>query len=270
MTSPQTKNNPTNQTKRLSVQVTLTGLSFLIASREGEVLFFSEVHFETSHTPEELLYQLTDQFAKQPELNESFDGVNLIYTTHNYSLVPQSLFDESKASEYLKFNTKILGNDFISFDEIDAQQAVVVYVPFVNINNFMFEKFGSFSYFHSSTLLIQNLLNAEKHSETSKVYLHILEEQFECIISEQGQLQLCNSYSFKTPEDFIYYVLFCFEQLDLNPDSVETVVCGNITLESELYEILYTYVRNVSFLDWNRRQLAQEASHQHVLLKSVL
>lgn len=270
MTTLKTNNITTNQPKRLSVQVTLTGLSFLIASVDGAVLFFTEQNFDTTHTPEELLFELKSVVANNEALRENFETVSLIYTTLNYSLVPSSLFDENKASEYLKFNTKILSNDFISYDEIEGQNAVVVYVPLVNINNFMFEQYGSFEYYHSSTLLVQNFLNTEKHAQEIKVYLHILQEQVDCIIINNGKLALCNSYSYKTPEDFIYYVLFCFEQLKLNPETIKAVLCGDISEESEIYTILYTYVREISFLEHTFPKLANEPMQQHYLLKSTL
>jgi len=270
MTTLATNNIINNQLKRLSVQVTLTGLSFLIVSEDGEVLFFTEKNFDTTHTPEELLFELRSIIAANDVLRENFKTVNLIYTTLNYSLVPTSLFDENKASEYLKFNTKILSNDFISYDEIDGQNAVVVYVPLVNINNFMFEQYGSFEYYHSSTLLVQNFLNAEKHAQDIKVYLHILKEQVDCIIINKGKLVLCNSYSYKTPEDFIYYVLFCFEQLKLNPETVSAILCGDISEESEIFAILYTYVREIKFLEHSLPKLAEEQTQQHFLLKSTL
>ncbi len=271
MTIQKTKNNNnTNQTKRLSVQITLTGLSFLIASPNGEVLFFTEKKFDTQHTPEELLFELTHILSGEEALRDEFERVTLVYTTQNYAVVPSSLFDENKASEYLKFNTKILQNDYISYDEIKNDPSVVVYVPFVNINNYIFEQFGSFQYYHAGTLLIQYVLNTEKHSQETRVYLHVLPQQFECIILSQGKLQMCNSYSYKTPEDFIYYILFCFEQLQLNPDTVETVVCGDIFPESELHDILYTYIRHISFIEHGLPNIANEPAHQHFLLKTTL
>lgn len=270
MTRPPTNNINTNQPKRLSVQLTLTGLSFLISSEDGSVQHFLEREFDTPHTPEELLFELDHIFSNEAPLKDSFDTVHLVYTTHNYTLVPKSLFDETKASEYLKFNTKILANDYISHDEIENQNAVVVYVPLVNINNYIFDKFGSFSYFHSSTLLIQYLLKAEKHSEDTKVYLHVLKGQFDAIIIANGTLQLCNSYRYSSPEDFVYYVLFCFEQLRLNPEQVEVILCGMISPDSDLFEILYDYVRNVRFLEPGLPKFTSELPHQHFLLKATL
>jgi len=270
MTRQQTNNNSINQPKRLSVQVTLSGLSFLIASQEGDVLFFTEERYGNNLTPEELLIQLRQCIKNQEALQSQFESVTVVYTTSNYSLVPTSLFDENKASEYLKFNTKILSNDYISYDEIHGLQAVVVYVPFVNINNFLFEQYGSFAYYHSSTLLTQKFVGLEKHTQGAKVYLHVLKDQVDCVVVNHGKLILCNSYGYKTAEDFLYYTLFAFEQLRLNPDSIPVILCGDIHSKSDLYEILYAYVRNVSFLENSFPAFASEESQEHYLLKSML
>ncbi|MEL6810607.1 MAG: DUF3822 family protein [Bacteroidota bacterium] len=270
MTKPQTNSINTNQTNRLSVQISLTGLSFLVTSEEGRIVHFSEQKFDAPHTPNELLYEVDSHFIGETALGGRFGNVTLIYTTQNYSLVPAPLFNEKKASEYLKFNTKILGNDYISYDELQNEAIVVVYVPFVNINNYIFERFGSFQYYHSTTLLLSHILKREKHSGDTCVYLHVLEGQFDCIIVSKGKLELCNSYAYKTPEDFIYYVLFCFEQLELNPDTIETVLCGIISVESPLYEILYTYVRHVSFMEVQHPAIGDAKSHEHILLKTRL
>ncbi len=238
----------TNSNKRLSVQVSLTGLSFLVSVFDTkDVLFFSEKKFKDHRTPEELLFELKDEFSENNELQDSFKEVSVIYATNIYSLVPGSLFDETKASDYLKFNSKILGNDFIAHDILQNQGIVVVYVPFVNINNYLFDRFGGFQYYHATTILLKLILNAEKHSRDDKVYVHVQDSTFDLIAIKDGNLQLCNSYSYKTPEDFIYYILFSLEQLKLNPDTVETVLCGSITKEDTLYEIIYRYIRNVAF-----------------------
>ena len=50
---------------------------------------------------------------------------------------------------------------------------MVVYVPLVNINNFIFERFGSFEYKHSATILLNRVLTLEKNSKSLKMYLNI-------------------------------------------------------------------------------------------------
>lgn len=260
--------------KRLSVQISLTGLSFLVTPSDNkEVLFFLEETFESSTTPEDLLDTIVATIKSNEQLQNSFNQVTLLYATNLYTLVPLSLFDEKKASEYLKFNSKILANDFISHDTLKNQDIVVVYVPYININNYFFEKYGSFQYYHATSILIPTILTAEKFIKEPKVYVNIQPESFDCIVVKEGSLKLCNTFSYRTAEDFIYYLLFCMEQLKLNPERTEVVLMGTIKKESDIFEILYTYVRNVSFVSKNFSELSFSEDikqHQHVVLKNSL
>ena len=241
----QRKNNIDQKlNKRLSVQFSLTGLSFLVTELSSkEALFFLEIKFDNSPSPEELLENLKKSILENEGLQDDFDEILAIYATNLYALVPSPLFDETKASDYLKLNSKILANDFIAHDTLDNQDLIIVYIPYININNYLFERFGLFKYYHSTTLLLNYILNIEKHAKKPKVYLNVMNSLFDIIVIKNGGLLLCNTYEYKTPEDFIYYILFCLEQLKLNPDSIEFVISGNINLDDDLYSILYTYIR---------------------------
>ena len=260
--------------KRLSVQVTLSGLSFLVTNLlSKELVFFSEKTLPAPISPEELLIALDTSFSETIELQEKFEEVVIIYATELYTIVPSSLFDETKASEYLKFNSKILANDFMAYDQLENNDITIVYIPFVNINNYLFERYGNFNYYHSNTLLLKHLLSKEKHYSLPKVYINVLEKSFDIIIINNGILQLCNSYNYNTPEDLIYYILFCFEQLKLNPDTVDTILLGAIEKDDDNYNMLFNYVRNVSFLNYkeelNLNTSEAISAHKNILLKLV-
>ena len=272
MTLQETNNIPNTLQNRLSVQVSLNGLSFLVTNTENkEALFFIEKKLDYSTTPEELLMDIESIMFKNDILNTTFSEVSVIYSTSVYSLVPAALFDETKASEYLKFNSKILANDYMAHDVLDAHGIVIVYVPFMNINNFFFEKYGSFSYFHSTTIMLKTILENEKYS-LPKMYLHFQKNSFDCIILKNGALQLCNSYTYKTPEDFIYYTLFCMEQLNLDPENLPVILCGDIEKEDDNYKMAYTYIRNIEFSETNTSQIkidGEENKHRHFILQNA-
>ena len=258
---------------RLSVQVSLNGLSFLVTNpEEEEAIFFIEKKLDHSTTPEELLMDIESIMFKNDVLNASFSEVSVVYSTPVYSLVPAALFDESKASEYLKFNSKILANDYMAHYVLENFDIVVVYVPFMNINNFFFEKYGSFSYYHSITIMLEAILKKEKYT-LPKMYLHFQKNSFDCIVLKNGELQLCNSYTYKTAEDFIYYTLFCMEQLKLNPENLPVILFGEIEREDENFKIAYSYIRNLEFLSpgfTSKMNFNDAKPHNHFILKNVL
>jgi len=274
MTQPSSSNNTQLINKSLSVQISLTGLSFLVtASDTKEVLSFSEQKLDNTPTPEEILDVIKKTIESNEKLQHSFTKVTLLYATNLYTLVPAPLFDETKASDYLKFNSKILANDFISHDTLEKQDLVVVYVPYININNFFFEKYGSFKYYHAASVLIETIIRAEKFSKETKVYVHVQPESFDCLVVKEGDLALCNTFSYRTPEDFIYYLLFCMEQLKLNPESTEVVLSGAIEKENDIFNIIYRYVRNVSFTSEKFSNMSfseNNKSHHHFVLKNSL
>lgn len=185
--------------------------------------------------------------AENNVLNADFLEVSVVYSTPIYSLIPSVLFDETKASEYLKFNSKILANDYVAHDVLENLGITVAYVPFMNINNYFFEKYGSFNYYHSISILLKNIVEKEKYS-LPRMYLNFQQNSFDCLILKDGTLQLCNTYHFNTPEDFIYYTLFSMEQLKLNPETLSVFLCGDIEKNDPNYNTAYTYIRNLEFL----------------------
>lgn len=266
------ENNISNTLQnRLSVQVSLIGLSFLVTAIDNnEAAFFVEKQLDHSTTPEELLFDIETIISENEILQNTFQEVSVIYSTPIYSLVPASLFDETKASEYLKFNSKILANDYMAQDILDSQGIVVVYVPFMNINNFFFDQYGSFSYYHSITVLLKTILEKEKY-QLPKMFLHFQKNSFDCIILKNGELQLCNTYAYKTPEDFIYYTLFCIEQLKLNPETLPVLLCGNIEKDDANYNIAFTYIRNIEFLTISDLEINETSlPNRHFVLKNTL
>ena len=241
--------------KHLSIQLSLDGFSFCIINKvEKQIEKLVYVPFEDkSPTPEKLLKNVEELFKKEKALQRRYGSVNISHVNQLSTLVPKSLFDEDRIRDYLKYSSKTFTNDYVVHDELENHDMINVYIPFVNVNNFFLERFGSFEYKHSSTVLINNLLNTFKYSEHPHMFAHISEQSFEIVVIAHDNLLFYNSFTYSSPEDFIYYILFTAEQLQLNPENFELIMAGKIDTESDLNKIAYTYVRKVSLLE-NRSQ----------------
>ena len=175
--------------------------------------------------------------------------VKLIYYNKTSTLVPSTLFDHKNSLNYLKYNTSINIDDIAANDEVLNHEINNVYIPNTEINNFIFEKFKTFDFFHYSSLIIEKISNelAEKFSE--KVFVNINDGFIDILFFKDKKLMFYNSYDYNSYEDILFYLLFCFSELKLNPDEIHTVFSGSIDLDSKLYELIYTYVRNVELID---------------------
>lgn len=232
----------------LSIQISLSGLSFCILNRDlNTLVFLKEIHFDKNLNPIEVLGYLKHVFHTEDELAHSFQKVSVIHDNNLGSLVPKALFNEENLADYLKFNAKILKSDFITYDEIVENDIVNVYVPYININNFIYDKFGSFIFKHISTVLIEEILRTEKNAKCLKFYVNVRRNKLDIVVVDQGKLLLHNTFNYNTKEDLIYYILFVAEQLNLNPETFNLVFIGDINKNDAFFKIAYKYIRNINF-----------------------
>ena len=235
---------------RLSIQFNLDGFSFSIhniASKKD--VYFCEYIFENPlTTPEDLLFKIEEIFKKDIHLQNDFTSVTVIHQNNLSTLVPNQFFNKNELATYLNFNIKTLAIDFITFDEIEVLDVKNIYVPYVNINNYLFQNFGEFEYKHHSTVLIEKLIQSNKLKE-KVFYVNVSKTTLDIVVLENNKLLLSNTFSYNTKEDFIYYILFVAEQLNLDTNEFPLYFTGEITLNSNIYKTTYQYIKNVYFLE---------------------
>ena len=234
---------------KLSIQFTLDGFSFCITNLDSqETIHFCAYTFpKILETPEKLVAHFETIFQEDNHLQEDFKEILVIHQNSLATLVPNKLFREEHLKDYLDFNIKTLKTDFFAFDNIDQLAAKNVYVPFVNVNNYLFQNFGEFEYQHSTTAFIKKLLQTTSAPEKT-MFVDVWKDQISVVVLEDKKVLFSNSFSFTSKEDFIYYLLFTAEQLELNTNEFPLFFTGDILEETEIYKITYQFIRNVDFL----------------------
>ena len=239
-----------SQHKNLSIQFSLDGFSFCITTVKTQefVLFTEYVFNKPAPTPAVLLDNISKIFIDDKDLQADFTEINVIHKNQLATVVPNEYFDENELKTYLDYTIKTLENDHIVFDAIEVIAAKNVYIPFVNINNYLFQNFGAFVFKHHSTVLIEKLLKYHENNTAKHFFVNVSNKDIDIIVIKNNALTLYNSFSFNTKEDFIYYILFVAEQLEMNPDEFALTFLGAITKDSELYDMAYKYVRYIEFI----------------------
>lgn len=241
------KSNTESDFKKLSIQVGLNGLSFCVLDTiSNKILAFEKITFKTASTPYLVLKELKTVLNQKSIVGTSFVEVVVIHKNGLFSLVPKTLFNENELPNYLKFNSKIMANDHIVFDEISNHDIVNVHIPFTNVNNYIFDLFGEFVFKHSGTVLITTLLNQNRSSGNPVCYMQVSEKEMEVVVISEKKLLFYNFFECKTNEDFLYYLLFSLEQLQLNLENVHLKLFGLVEEGDPIYELCYKYIKNVS------------------------
>ncbi|WP_430613011.1 DUF3822 family protein [Flavobacterium sp. JP2137] len=229
---------------QLIIQVSLKEFSFVIKNiLNGEHLEFHRQDLQATLPLEEQLERI---FSQCESLRQQHDEVLVLHNNALNTFVPQAVFNENTLAAYLQYTTKVFATDFFAYDELDLYQMNNVYVPYISVNNFLLDKLGAFVYQNIHTVLVAHLLRDNPNNGEIFAYAHLQEGRFELVVLKNDQLLLFNSYEYQTPEDFIYYILFVYEQLELNPESNALILLGSVDTESAYYQMAYTYIRTVS------------------------
>ncbi|MDO3694883.1 DUF3822 family protein [Wenyingzhuangia sp. chi5] len=233
--------------KKLSIQLSSDGFSFCVYNNT-ENIYDHIVSIPFSNkitTPTSILEEVKNIFENNVLLHDTYEEVVLIHHNELNTFVPQSYFNEDILNSYLQNTVKVFENDYVSFDELNELNMNNVYIPFVNVNNFIFDSFGEFTYLHSSTVFLQNILKSNDVGHKA-MFINVYENNFQLMVIENNQLLLGNHFSYQSKEDFVYYVLFVAEQLKMDPNSFALTLYGAIKEKDDVYQLLYNYVRNVN------------------------
>ncbi|MGJ8659156.1 MAG: DUF3822 family protein [Cellulophaga fucicola] len=243
------KNNTLDSTsnyKKLSIQISLNGLSFCVVDTlDNSIIVSDQKTFDEELNPIELEKELVTMFTEHKITEQEFSEVIGIHRNTLFCFVPKPLFIEDEAKNYLKYNTKVLATDLLAQDEITNYDIINVYVPLVNINNYIYDLFGEFTYKHSSSILTTSLLNANTNNDIT-CYIYSSEKQMDITVLDKKKLLLFNSFEYTTTEDFLYYLLFTCEQLKLNNETLLLRLFGEIEEDSDIYKGSYMHFKNVS------------------------
>lgn len=235
------KSIPTKE--NLSVLIHQNGLSFFTYTGD-RLLNRLDHHFSAPANPVSILKKMESLFDEAPALQSDFDRVNLFYHHEMFTLVPTEYFEPQSASDYLKYNVHLLSNDVLSHDTGVAQdQIVLVYIAYENINNYFFNKYGQFEYFHYSSCLINHGKSLQQ-TENSQVILELFATDFYLSVFKNGALISHNLFKHEAVEDVLYYVMFSIQQNELDPNSLQCILKSEEEL-SKVYDLLYHYIRNV-------------------------
>jgi hypothetical protein len=254
--------------KKLSLQVAATGMSFCVFDTlKGQISNLNYIPFGKTTPLEDELWKV---FVRHPELKLTYDEVVVLHDNSFNTFVPNALFEEAYPGSYLQYNTRVFEADFFAWDTLNGYDITNVYVPLMNVNNFLIERLGTFEYRNTNTILVEKLLDAAINVDEKQVFVHIQPSHFE-IIAVQGQrLLLFNSFEYSAPTDFLYYLLFTLEQLGLNPETVKVSLLGDVNTDSPLFVAAYTYVRNVVLFESKALIHKWQAEPKHALQNFIL
>ncbi len=245
LTMPSLEINKIEPSNSLILKVGSKHFSFVTVNSSGEIIDNYDITFNNPIAETEIAKELEIKLKFFLNDFRSVNKVKLIVDNNLSTLVPESLFDKKLCLEYLKYSVRLVKNDSASFDNIDEIEAVNVYLPYTNVNNYLFDNFGSFDYYHYSTLFIKKCIKSS-HKIKNSTNLNFRGDCFDIVIFKNKKLMFHNSFNYKTKEDVLYFILSSFLQNKLKFEKTYLFVSGEIDENDDVFVFLKSFHRKIS------------------------
>ena len=237
--------------KNLLIKLGHNSVSLILSMPDGTLTNHLYKEFSKKIETHLLENKLDSIISESNFTKQNITNVKLIVCNRLSSIVPKNLFEEKFSLEYLKYNAKLLKNDFAANDKIEEIGAINVYIPFVNVNNYLIEIFGAFNYYHYSTILIKKLIKIANHKKTS-FFVNVQLDSIQILIFKNKKLQLYNNFEIKEKEDIIYFLLLSIEQNKI--DNKKTKISLHGIIKNDTYLLLEKFISNLEIIDLSKKK----------------
>ena len=148
-------------------------------------------------------------------------------------------------------------------DRIQEWQIVTAYGIPSGIYYSLINTFTSTEFHHVYTCAVK-----KNRLDENYISVHFNTHYFRVMIKKNNQIQLIQTYSYKTPLDVIYYLLKLSYEFSLSQSEVLLVVSGLVDEQSALYTEIRNYFLNVEFTEPTQYQIPKN-DHPHYFFGSL-
>ena len=91
------------------------------------------------------------------------------------------------------------------------------------------------------------LLKGHSSKSDEAMIIDFKTDEFSLVVIKNNKLLLAKTFAYSSPEDVLYYLLKCCQQLNLSQQSVKLSLAGLIEKDSAVYRELHKYFINLEF-----------------------
>ena len=245
-------NNLTNYSLSLKV-----GDNFFIANalktKSSIHIAIAEQEFQNGLKEEFKISAFIETLKKSPvKISKKYNEVFISIANTHFAIIPKALFDASQIKSYINLNTKVPESFVFKSKVLDKEGIVICFAIPKELNDWTKKIFPKATISHELAVGLQSIIRDFHSLSEEKVILNVHKNYFDFIYLKNGKLNFANSFSYIEKEDFLYFVLFTAEQLEINPLEIETYLLGEIKTGSETHQLLFQYIKKLHFGNRNK------------------
>jgi len=234
-------------TYNLSIQAGLNGLSFCVFDPLiNKYTALTNLSFNKELTFDDFLDELEKTLENADLLNYTYKTVKLIWVTSKTTLIPDVFFNKTQVKKQFELNHKLDEYDEIHYKKLHFNDTNSIFAIPSQVASLFKRKYKNISFYNQNIPWINYVID-HYHSERKKVFVNIHNDFIDILVCQDDKILLCNNFQIKTASDLLYFILYTYEQLNLNKETDELIISGFIQKKSDEFEKLKDFLPHVKF-----------------------
>jgi hypothetical protein len=173
----------------------------------------------------------------------------LVYSGHRFTLVPEQFLENRELIEkYFDINFSKEEKETLHKDHIDVLKTYNVFGIDESAQKFI----GQVDFdivIHSMSTYLKSIITTLNITESNSIFIDVQNTYFTVTLFQYGILQLCNAFPYRSSEDILYHIINISKHFNLDPDKETYRFSGILFQDSQLYKILYKYLRQPELME---------------------
>ncbi len=165
----------------------------------------------------------------------------IVYSTTEFAHLSELDFGGGDFEAY--FNTTSIGDEILS-DKFTDSGVHVIYPVSSSMKTLLNELLEPSYELHISTVMRQYIYP----SQAKKNLALVINDRLHFMAYNGGSLTMYNAYTFRTKEDFLYYLQLATDFADLNSEKDALEIGGWLGVDSGIYKFISPYYRHLNWV----------------------
>jgi hypothetical protein len=233
---------------QLFLQVSFESIAFCLYDSNVQKFLSLEAHeFELSNDDEAvtLIKEVVDDHLIK---RQKFGSVYVLYESNHSALVPAPLFDESETDAITDFSYTVSPGIETFFEKIENLDTYNLYTVSKALRGTIDALFSDYNSVSHSKILIESLLINYKNANSQKrIFVNIRKSNLDIAVLDGRKLLYFNTFACLAKEDYVYFIIFVMDRLNLSTEETELKLSGYIDHNSKTFDTIYKYIKHTSF-----------------------
>jgi hypothetical protein len=199
------------------------------------------------HPGDDLTGKIAEVMDKDETLDLPFHFVRFLGYTQHTTLVPDAYFKRDKMSEYLAFNHAPEIDQELYSNHITTPDLYNIFALPRDLVAMITLHFKKVEFLNQTTPFLKHIGLEQDAFSKPEVHIGLNLGFFDLACTGDGKLKLYNTFQYLNDSDLLYYVLFIYKQLGLDPRKIPLYISGELSSKLSYYEILRQYIPETKY-----------------------